>query len=549
MDKKVFNVNADCRPDKHYMVDISDRLLEIKNMVDMGQYFTINRARQYGKTTTLKALAKLLQNKYEVVSLDFQMISYENFEDEKAFVKAFSGELLDNTEGMPEEIREMMTLFSEGRLQNTTLLALFKTLSKWCACSEKKIVLLIDEVDSAANNQVFLDFLAQLRGYYIKRDTKPTFQSVILAGVYDVKNIRRKLRPNSPWNIRKGNEPSESALSFGDCLRDQMVFTPFDIAADFLVDMDFSIKDISGMLRDYEDDWHTGMDIYEMASLLYAYTSGYPFLVSRLCKLIDERISACGIYQDKKSAWTKKGFLDAVRMLLNEKNTLFESLTNKLFDYPKLRNLLYALLFMGKSIPYNPLEPSTEIAEILGFVKNIDGNVVVSNRIFESLLYNLFLAEESIESKIYDVGSQEKNQFIINGHLNMRLVLEKFVQHFNEIYGGSKDSFLEEAGRRYFLLYLKPIINGAGNYYIEAETRNRERTDIIVDYHGEQFIIEMKLWRGNAYHIRGEEQLCEYLDYYHADQGYMISFCFNKDKEIGVKETMLHDKKLIEAIV
>lgn len=527
MDKKVFNVNADCRPDKHYMVDISDRLLEIKNMVDMGQYFTINRARQYGKTTTLKALAKLLQNSYEVVSLDFQMISYESFEDEKAFVKAFSGELLDNTESMPEEIREMMTLFSEGRLQNTTLLALFKTLSKWCGCSEKRIVLLIDEVDSAANNQVFLDFLAQLRGYYIKRDTKPTFQSVILAGVYDVKNIRRKLRPdeehkrNSPWNI----------------------------AADFLVDMDFSIKDIAGMLRDYEDDWHTGMDIYEMASLLYAYTSGYPFLVSRLCKLIDERISACGIYQDKKSAWTKKGFLDAVRMLLNEKNTLFESLTNKLFDYPKLRNLLYALLFMGKSIPYNPLEPSTEIAEILGFVKNINGNVVVSNRIFESLLYNLFLADESIESKIYDAGSQEKNQFIINGHLNMRLVLEKFVQHFNEIYGGSKDSFLEEAGRRYFLLYLKPIINGAGNYYIEAETRNRERTDIIVDYHGEQFIIEMKLWRGNAYHIRGEEQLCEYLDYYHADEGYMISFCFNKDKEIGVKETILYDKKLIEAIV
>lgn len=133
----------------------------------------------------------------------------------------------------------------------------------------------------------------------------------------------------------------------------------------------------------------------------------------------------------------------------------FKNILNKLFDYPKLRNLLYALLFMGKSIPYNPLEPSTEIAEILGFVKNIDGNVVVANRIFESLLYNLFLAEESIESKIYDVGSQEKNQFIINGHLNMKLVLEKFGLHFNEIYGGSKDSFLEETGRRYFLLYLK----------------------------------------------------------------------------------------------
>ena len=42
---------------------------------------------------------------------------------------------------------------------------------------------MIDEADSAANNQVFLEFLAQLRGYYLNRDQKPTFHSVILAGV------------------------------------------------------------------------------------------------------------------------------------------------------------------------------------------------------------------------------------------------------------------------------------------------------------------------------------------------------------------------------
>lgn len=40
--------------------------------------------------------------------------------------------------------------------------------------------------------QVFLDFPAQLRGYYINRDRKPAFQSVILAGVYDVRNSAGK---------------------------------------------------------------------------------------------------------------------------------------------------------------------------------------------------------------------------------------------------------------------------------------------------------------------------------------------------------------------
>ena len=69
------------------------------------------------------------------------------------------------------------------------------------------------------------------------------------------------------------------------------------------------------------------------------------------------------------------------------------------------------------------------------------------------------------------------------------------------------------------MLYLKPIINGEGNYYIESRTRNLERTDMIVEYHGEQFVIEMKTWHGDAYNKRGEEQLLDYLDYYHLDKG------------------------------
>ena len=49
---KKFNTTAVCIQAKHYMVDISDRVSRIRKMVDAGEYFTINRARQYGKTTT-----------------------------------------------------------------------------------------------------------------------------------------------------------------------------------------------------------------------------------------------------------------------------------------------------------------------------------------------------------------------------------------------------------------------------------------------------------------------------------------------------------------
>ena len=164
--------------------------------------------------------------------------------------------------------------------------------------------------------------------------------------------------------------------------------------------------------------------------------------------------------------------------------------------------------------------------------------------------YNLFLAEPKIQKEsIYEEALKERNQFIKDGHLDMELVLKRFVVHFQDLYGDQEQQFLEEDGRRYFLLYLRPIINGTGNYYIESRTRNMERTDIIVDYKGEQFVIEMKIWRGNAYHERGEQQLLEYLDAYHLKKGYMVSFNFNKKKQCGVRKIQLGERIIIETTV
>ena len=131
--------------------------------------------------------------------------------------------------------------------------------------------------------------------------------------------------------------------------------------------------------------------------------------------------------------------------------------------------------------------------------------------------------------------------------LNMELVLEKFMIHFHDIYGENTEKFVEENGRRVFLLYLKPIINGTGNYYIEAQIRDQSRTDVIVDYLGKQYVIELKIWRGNEYNKRGEKHLAEYLEYYHLEKGYLLSFNFNKNKKTGLKEVEV-DKQISEEL-
>ena len=72
---------------------------------------------------------------------------------------------------------------------------------------------------------------------------------------------------------------------------------------------------------------------------------------------------------------------------------------------------------------------------------------------------------------------------------------------------------------------------------------------MVVDYLGEQFIVEMKILHGNEYNERGERQLAEYLDYFHQEKGYMLSFNFNQKKQIGVKELRVEGKTIIEAVV
>ena len=58
---KKFNITGLCFADEHFMADVSQKLEQTRKMVEEGEYFIINRPRQYGKTTTLYTLAETLE--------------------------------------------------------------------------------------------------------------------------------------------------------------------------------------------------------------------------------------------------------------------------------------------------------------------------------------------------------------------------------------------------------------------------------------------------------------------------------------------------------
>lgn len=97
----------------------------------------------------------------------------------------------------------------ESMSENLPFSQLRQKIKLLCCHADRPILMMIDEVDNASNNEVFLHFLGLLRENYLGRQKRKesSFQSVILAGITDIRNLKMEIDPtqnlrlNSPWNI------------------------------------------------------------------------------------------------------------------------------------------------------------------------------------------------------------------------------------------------------------------------------------------------------------------------------------------------------------
>src|SRR3989339_1328412 len=511
---KEFNITGSCVPHMHYMVDITNKLIEIKKLVDGGKYFTINKARQFGKTTTRYALKNYLHESYLVINISFEGIGDSIFSEEKNFTNQVFKIFANSARIKDKELEKELKKYGENI---SSINELSMEITRFCENQLKKVVLIIDEIDKSSNNQLFLSFLGMLRDKYLSRNNGEdiTFHSVILLGIYDIKNLKIKLRRdeeikfNSPWNI----------------------------ATDFEIDMNFSPFEIGTMLIDYEKENKIGMNIKEISEGIYKFTSGYPFLVTKICKIIHEKLNR---------NWSNKGIQDAVKIILDEKNTLFDDLIKNLENNKEIYNSVFSIVVEGKKLTFNSDAYEKEI--MFGILaKNINNSLKIHNKIFEIRIYNYIIAKREKEQGEL-LTYEYRTKFITNNKLDMPLILNKFQEVMHDEFREKDSKFLEREGRLLFLCFLKPIINGAGFYYVESETRMDNRMDVIVTYGDEEHIIELKIWHGDNYEQNALQQLSGYLESKRKDIGYLVSFNFNKNKEYK-KEWKKYNEKDIYAIV
>ena len=512
--KKRFNDTGACFPEDHYMVDISNKTTEIFGMIEQGHYFVINRPRQYGKTTTIYMLNRILKKTgdYFPIKISFEGIGQEGFKDTAIFIEEFF--LLLKKEFRAAGNTGLITfLESEPIIDRFSKLDV--SISDLIRTTGKKVVLMIDEVDKSSNNQLFLDFLGMLRNKYLERHEpgQITFYAVILAGVHNVKNLRLKMgldaepKYNSPWNI----------------------------AVDFNVDMSFNPTEIASMLNQYVTETGIELNIDTTAQTLYYYTSGYPFLVSKLCKIIDEEI----IVKEKRKNWNPNDIERAVNLLLNRQCTNFETVIKNLENNEGLYEFVKQITLFDKKLEFNLSDPIIDMGVMHGIFKVDASPVEIHNRIYKELVYNymvsVFNREKMLNSSsgTYDL---EDTYLTEDGKLDFERVLLKFQEFMKKEYNKRDEEFLERNGRLIFLAFVKPIINGKGYDFKEAQASEEKRMDVIITYKREKFIIELKIWRGQKAHEKGILQLSDYLETQGLGNGYLIIFDFMKKTRKAYKQ-------------
>ena len=502
-----FNVTGICVPEMHYMVDISEKVEQIFKMVEGKKYFTINRGRQYGKTTTIGRLKKRLNNNYICSSISFQFSDKEMFEDATGFCRILLSRI---HRSLLKEHSEEAMLWKDDSVTDFEKLDYFITER----CKGKKIVLIIDESDEASNNNIFVTFLKMLRDKYLSRNAGKdyTFHSVILAGVYDVRNLKQKMVLSGNYTPSAG----ESSLN-----------SPWNIAVEFDIDMSFSAKEIETMLVDYENEHHTGMNIQEIAQEIRFYTSGYPYLVSRICLIIETKVAR---------NWTITGIQEAIKIILEEESTLFKHLIKKLEENRELSDLLFDLTVGKIKYAYNVDVPMIEIGVMYGFLSKGANGLQVHNRIFEIRITNYFVSKSAQKWRENNIAQIPASDIIKNNVFDMELCLNMFKKHYSQAYTGKNLKFLEKDGRFIFLIYLLPLINGKGFYHFESQTSDNGKMDLVIDFFKQQFILELKLWYGNSRHEDAYEQLATYLKEKNMDEGYLLTFDFRKKTDSGFAE-------------
>ncbi|KJJ84394.1 protein containing DUF1703 [Candidatus Omnitrophus magneticus] len=158
----------------------------------------------------------------------------------------------------------------------------------------------------------------------------------------------------------------------------------------------------------------------------------------------------------------------------------------------------------------------------LGIIKDINNDIVFANEIYGEIIPRVLNFQ--LQKNIREQGT---TSWYIKS--NGKLDMDKLLKAFQEFYSENSEVWLErfdykEAGPHLLLMaFLQRVINGGGRINREMAV-GTGRTDLLIEFNGDKFVLELKLKRMPSARQKGLDQISRYLDTLGMTKGYLILF-------------------------
>ncbi len=496
---KTFGTYGPVNPREHYVVSRTAELADFINRVKQGRYIVIFAPRQTGKTTffqwALEALAADPTNVYFPIELNFEV--YEDYTAPDFYVSLYQRicrEILrvfrERQRTLPETLRQLLA--DTALTDHIAMMEFFEQLAEMLAGD--KIILIIDEFDGIPR-AVVSGFLHALRHIYVHSARPRCLHSV---GIVGVKNIMQ-------LNLNRS-------------------ISPFNIQDEFELP-NFTCNQVQQLLGQYTAE--TGQPFASgVSEAIHKQTAGQPLLVNRFAQILTEQMTI-----PKSEPITMEHFSNAHGQLLLERNTNIEHLVANIRKDRRFEDLLMKIVSYDEGIAFNPYnETISELATYGVITKGSEGRCEIVNPIYYYCIMQTFKPTVNGLERDYfsdDTGAGFQSYLTRSGHIRMQALLDNFRDFIARV--GFKILQVPETPQEYvgqYLLfaYLEQCVQSVGGMmYLEVQT-GRGRMDILVLHNRRKYIVETKIWGGNARYQAGKVQLAAYLKQERAAEGYYLVF-------------------------
>ena len=503
-----FNTAGPMIKDDHYSIDPLERVdwEEIRFLISAKRYFVLHAPRQTGKTSTMMAMTKALNDSGEYIALyaNIEAAQIAGNDADKGIFKvcsALAEHSSDNilTASLQNIFRAQNNLPPDGNPLSTLL-------SEWAKSCNKPCVVFLDEVDSLVG-ETLLSLLRQIRAGYARRPIAFP-QSIILSGVRDVRDSR----------FRTG-----SSFITGD--------SAFNIKSESIRMANFTYEEVNSLFTQHNSK--TGQACNpEVIKQLWDDTLGQPWLVNAIGHQLVWKVRE---NRDRNKVIDIEDYRMARETLIESSATHIDQLSDKLKE-DSVRSVISPIL-EGESEQLLDAEDVNYVIDIGLVTRARNGALTIANRLYQEVIPREL-------SWGVQMGLEQLQTWYVNDDntLDMAKVLSAFPLFFKQNADEWFERFNYKAVGPQLLAqaFLQRIVSGGGGRIVREYALGRKRTDLLLEwpltedgFYGEiqHIVVELKTLRGSLGPCieEGLKHVTEHADLHNAAHAHLI--VFNREEE------------------